>query len=313
MKTALITHADCLKHEMGPHHPECPARLAAVLEGLQQAGLMQQLAVIDAPLASREAIERAHSAAYVAQIFSAAPKNGYAYLDPDTTMNPSSLAAAQRAAGAVVDAVDRVMAGEIANAFCAVRPCGHHATHGRAMGFCIFNNVAVGALHALEVHGLSRVAILDFDVHHGNGSEDIFQEDERVLLCSSFQHPFYPGSGADSGNEHIVATPLTAGTNGASFRQAITASWVPALERFKPEFIFISAGFDAHADDPLANLNLLEEDYVWVTQLICTMAERYATSRIVSVLEGGYDLDALARSAAAHVGVLAECSSKNNG
>ena len=305
MTTALITHADCLKHEMGPHHPECPERLAAVLKGLEHAGLLNSLAVFDAPLATREMIERAHDPDYVSEIFSAAPQTGYAYLDPDTSMNPKSLDAARRAAGAVVDGVDRVMAGEIRNAFCAVRPCGHHATHDRAMGFCIFNNVAVGAMHALEAHGFDRVAILDFDVHHGNGTEDIFHDDPRVMLCSSFQHPFYPGTGANSGNSHIIPTPLVARTDGAHFRRAIEATWVPALEVFKPEFIVVSAGFDAHADDPLANLNLLEEDYVWVTELICDIADRHAEGRVVSALEGGYNMGALARSAAAHVEVLA--------
>ena len=305
MTTALITHADCLKHEMGPHHPECPERLAAVLKGIEQSGLLQKLVVIDAPLATRAMLERAHDPDYVEQIFSAAPQSGYAYLDPDTAMNPKSLDAARRAAGAVVDAVDRVMAGEIDNAFCAVRPCGHHATYDQAMGFCIFNNVAIGAMHALEVHRLARVAIVDFDVHHGNGTEDIFHDDARVMLCSSFQHPYYPGSGADSGNDHIIPLPLPARTDGAHFRRAIEAIWVPALERFRPEFIFVSAGFDAHAEDPLAQLKLRDEDYTWVTEFICDVADRHAQGRVVSVLEGGYNLDALARSAVCHVEVLA--------
>jgi acetoin utilization deacetylase AcuC-like enzyme len=304
MTTALVTHPDCLKHEMGPHHPESPARLAAVIQGLQETGLFDRLAKVEAPMASQEAIALAHDPDYVKTIFEAAPDAGYAYLDPDTSMNPYSLPAARRAAGAVIEGIDRVMEGDVRNAFCAVRPCGHHATYHRAMGFCIFNNVAVGAMHALEAHRLERVAVLDFDVHHGNGTEDIFYDDPRVMLCSSFQHPYYPGTGADSGNEHIIPTPLAAQTDGPKFRRAIEQTWLPALEDFKPELIIVSAGFDAHAEDPLAYLNLLEEDYVWVTELICDVADRYAEGRVVSALEGGYSLSALARSAAAHVAVL---------
>jgi acetoin utilization deacetylase AcuC-like enzyme len=289
---------------MGAHHPECPDRLRAVYDAFAQSSLMPRLQEVEAPLASREQLGAAHSPQYVDAIFAAAPASDYAYLDPDTAMNPHSLEAARRAAGAVVKGVDLVMAGEVANAFCAVRPCGHHATHDRAMGFCIFNNVAVGAAHALEAHGLSRVAILDFDVHHGNGTEDIFHDDERVMLCSSFQHPYYPGTGADSGNPHIIPTPLPARTGSAAFRAAIDASWWPALEAFGPELIIISAGFDAHADDPLAYLQLREDDYAWITRRIREIADRHAQGRIVSALEGGYHLDALGRSALAHVGEL---------
>jgi len=304
MSTAFITHPDCLKHEMGPHHPESPERLAAILKHFQVSGLMQRLTRIEAPQATRAMLERAHNADYVARIFSISPQSGYASLDPDTAMNPFSLDAALRAAGAVAEAVDRVMAGKVNSAFCAVRPCGHHATRDRSMGFCIFNNVAVGALHALEAHGLARVAILDFDVHHGNGTEDIFHDDARVMLCSSFQHPYYPGSGTDSGNDHIIPTPLAAYTDGAHFRRAIEATWLPALESFKPELVMVSAGFDAHADDPLAQLELHEDDYAWVTEKLCDIAGRFAQGRVVSVLEGGYDLTALAMSAQAHVEVL---------
>ena len=304
MATAFLTHPDCLKHEMGPHHPESPDRLAAVIDALVRSGVMPMLESIEAPLATREMLERAHDPDYVAQIFAAAPESGYAYLDPDTAMNVKSLDAARRAAGAVVEAVDRVMNGEVANAFCAVRPCGHHAEHGRAMGFCIFNNVAVGALHALHAQRAERVAILDFDVHHGNGTEDIFHDDPRVMLCSSFQHPYYPGTGADSGNEHIVPTPLPAGTDGEHFRRAIEATWLPALDRFKPELVIVSAGFDAHADDPLAYLKLKDADYRWVSELICDVADRHAEGRVVSALEGGYNLGALGRCAVEHVDVL---------
>ncbi len=301
MTTAFITHPDCLKHEMGAHHPECPARLQAVYDAFEQSGLLPQLTRIDAPFAERDHLVAAHAPDYVDAIFAAAPDHDYAYLDPDTAMNRYSLNAARRAAGAVVKAVDMVMAGDVQNAFCAVRPCGHHATFDRSMGFCIFNNVAVGAMHALQHHQLARVAILDFDVHHGNGTEDIFHEDERVMLCSSFQHPYYPGTGADNGNTHIIPTPLATRTGGAKFRAAIESTWFPALERFQPELVIISAGFDAHADDPLASLELHEDDYAWITGHIREMADIYAQGRIVSALEGGYNLAALGRSAVAHV------------
>jgi acetoin utilization deacetylase AcuC-like enzyme len=265
---------------------------------------MAQLRLVEAPLASREQLAAAHAQHYVDQIFELAPSHDYLALDPDTSMNPYSLVAAQRASGAVVKGVDMVMAGEVANAFCAVRPCGHHATHDRSMGFCIFNNVAVGAVHALETHGLDRVAILDFDVHHGNGTEDIFTDDGRVMLCSSFQHPYYPGTGADSGNRHIIPTPLPARTAGPKFRAEIERTWFPALADFKPELIIISAGFDAHAEDPLAYLELVEDDYAWITQRIRAVADTYSEGRIVSALEGGYNLGALGRSAVAHVRAL---------
>jgi acetoin utilization deacetylase AcuC-like enzyme len=304
LTTAFITHPVCLKHEMGAHHPECPERLAAVYEAIEQAGLFAHLKKIEAPEASREQLSAAHEADYVDAIFAAAPASDYAYLDPDTAMNPYSLEAARRAAGAVATGVDLVMNGDANNAFCAVRPCGHHATHDRAMGFCIFNNVAVGAMHAINHHQVSRVAILDFDVHHGNGTEDIFHDDERVMLCSSFQHPYYPGTGANSGNTHIIPTPLAARTTGAEFRRAIDATWWPALTRFKPELIIISAGFDAHADDPLAYLQLREDDYTWVTARIREIANTHAGGRVVSALEGGYNLGALGRSTVAHVEAL---------
>ncbi len=304
MTTAFITHPDCLKHEMGPHHPECPARLQAVYDAFEQSGLMAQLQRVEAPLASREQLAAAHAQYYVDSIFESAPQQNYFALDADTTMNPYSLIAARRASGAVIKGVEMVMNGEVENAFCAVRPCGHHATYDRAMGFCIFNNVAVGAVHALEAFCLDRVAILDFDVHHGNGTEDIFTDDERVMLCSSFQHPYYPGTGANSGNGHIIPTPLPARTRGPAFRTAIEKTWLPALTNFKPELIIISAGFDAHADDPLAYLELVEADYTWITQRIREVADTYAEGRIVSALEGGYSLSALGRSAVAHVRAL---------
>jgi acetoin utilization deacetylase AcuC-like enzyme len=304
MATAIFTHAECTRHEMGAGHPESPQRLKSVLAALEASGLAPRLTMREAPEATREHLERVHDSGHVDLIFSSAPQRGYAYLDPDTSMNPSSLGAALRAAGAVVSATDLVMAGDARNAFCAVRPPGHHATPLRPMGFCIFNNVAIGAMHALEAHGLERVAILDFDVHHGNGTEDAFHEDPRVMLCSTFQHPYYPYCGAESGNEHIINVPLPAMTDGRGFREAVQRAWIPAPERFAPEVVFVSAGFDAHRDDPLAYLELGDEDYTWVTQKIVEIAGRHARGRVVSTLEGGYDTGALARCVVEHVRVL---------
>ncbi|MEW5944543.1 MAG: histone deacetylase family protein [Pseudomonadota bacterium] len=304
MQTAYISHHDCLLHEMGPYHPESPARLRAVEDQLIASGLFPLLQHHDAPLASREQIERVHAPAYVDEIFARSPAHGMVYLDPDTAMNPHTLQAALRAAGGAVLAVDLVMAGKAKNAFCNVRPPGHHAESTRAMGFCIFNNVAVGVAHALEEHGLTRVTIADFDVHHGNGTEEIFRNDPRVMLCSTFQHPFYPHCGADTVSDHIINVPLPAGTDGAGFREAVRRRWLPELERFKPEMVFFSAGFDAHRDDEMAGLRLVEADYQWVTEQVKAIAEKYAQGRIVSVLEGGYELSALGRSAAAHIKAL---------
>jgi acetoin utilization deacetylase AcuC-like enzyme len=247
-----------------------------------------------------------HEAAHVDFVFSSAPDRGYSYLDPDTSMNPASLGAALRAAGAVVKGTDLVISGEATSAFCAVRPPGHHATRERPMGFCLFNNVAIGAAHALEAHGLDRVAVLDFDVHHGNGTEDAFHDDPRVMLCSTFQHPYYPYSGADSGNAHIINTPLPAMTDGRGFRAAVERDWLPALDAFRPQLVFVSAGFDAHRDDPLAYLKLGDEDYRWVTEQLVAVARRHAGGRVVSTLEGGYNVDALGRCVVEHVGALLE-------
>ena len=305
MATALITHPDCGKHEMGSGHPESPARLAAILAAIESSGLAPSLSILEAPEATREQLERVHAADHVDMIFEAAPSSGYAYLDPDTSMNPASLSAALRAAGAVVKATDLVMAGEVRTAFCAVRPPGHHATPGRPMGFCLFNNVAIGAMHAIEAHGLERVAILDFDVHHGNGTEDAFHEDPRVMLCSTFQHPYYPYQGADSSNEHIINVPLPAMTDGRGFRAAVERSWMPALEAFGPQLVFVSAGFDAHRDDPLAYLKLDDEDYRWVTEKLVDVAQEHARGRVISTLEGGYNTEALGRCVVEHLRVLA--------
>ncbi|HRQ04697.1 MAG TPA: histone deacetylase family protein [Nitrosomonas halophila] len=304
MVTAFITHPVCLKHAMGLGHPECPERLAAIERQLDAAGILPVLQYHDAPQAEREQLLRVHTENHVRRIESSAPRHGLVSLDPDTSMNPYTLEAAFRAAGAVILATDLVMQGKAANAFCSIRPPGHHATHDQAMGFCFFNNVAAGAAHAISRHGLTRVAIVDFDVHHGNGTEDIFRDDARVLLCSTFQHPFYPYSGAAGSNDHIINVPLVAGSPGEIFRQAVTRYWLPALNGFRPEIIYISAGFDAHRDDYLAGLNLDESDYAWVTEQIKTVADEYAQGRIISVLEGGYELAALGRSVVAHIQVL---------
>jgi acetoin utilization deacetylase AcuC-like enzyme len=304
MPVALLTHPDCVLHEMGEHHPESPERLRAVLLAIERAGLAPKLRIESAPEATREQLLRVHHPGHVDLIFDAAPEASYAYLDPDTSMNPKSLSAALHAAGAVVRGTDLVMSGEVKSAFCAVRPPGHHATPERPMGFCLFNNVAIGAAHALEEHGLERVAVLDFDVHHGNGTEDAFHEDPRVMLCSTFQHPYYPHCGTDSGNEHIINVPLPAMTGGPGFRQAVEEVWLPALERFKPQLVFVSAGFDAHREDPLAYLNLEDEDYAWVTERLVQVAGRHAQGRVVSTLEGGYNTVTLGRCVVGHLEVL---------
>ncbi|MBI5658855.1 MAG: histone deacetylase family protein [Nitrosomonadales bacterium] len=304
MHTAYITHPACLKHDMGAGHPECPARIQAIEDHLVASGLLQFLDRVEARQASVEELALAHGRGYIEAIFRRAPASGLVYLDPDTAMNPHSLEAALRAAGAAVMAVDRVMSGEAENAFCNIRPPGHHAGRNSAAGFCIFNNVAAAAAHALERHGLERVAIADFDVHHGNGTEDIFHDDARVMLCSTFRHPYYPYCGADSGNEHIINVPLPYGTSGEEFRDAVTRRWLPALERFRPQLLLVSAGFDAHREDEMGGFGLNENDYAWVTGAIKDIAGRHAGGRIVSVLEGGYALQALGRSALAHIRVL---------
>ncbi len=247
-----------------------------------------------------------HAPEYLDALQGAAPERGLVHLDPDTAMSTHTLQAAARAAGAAVMATDLVLEGKAHNAFCCVRPPGHHAEHRRAMGFCFYNNVAVAAAHALERHGLERVAVVDFDVHHGNGTEDIFRDDPRVLMVSTFQHPFYPYSGVDGRSERMVNIPLAAYSDGAKLRAAVESWWLPALEAFRPQMLFVSAGFDAHREDDMASLSLVEADYTWVTQQIKVVAERHARGRIVSMLEGGYNLSALGRSAVAHLRVLAD-------
>jgi acetoin utilization deacetylase AcuC-like enzyme len=306
MSTAFITHSDCLLHDMGAHHPECPARLKAVEDQLIASGLIDHLLHVEAPLARRAQLERVHAARYITGLENRVPKAGLVHLDPDTAMNPHTLTAALRAAGAAVLATEMVVEGRVRSAFCNVRPPGHHAERSRAMGFCLFNNVAVAAAHALDHYGIKRVAIADFDVHHGNGTEDIFRDDPRVLMVSTFQHPFYPYSGIEGRSERMVNIPLAAYSSGREFRAAVEQHWIPALEAFKPEMLFVSAGFDAHRDDDMAMLRLVESDYAWVTAKIKETAGRHAGGRIVSVLEGGYELHALGRSVATHVKVMSE-------
>lgn len=306
MRTGYYTHRACAAHEMGAWHPESPERLAAINDHLISIGLASHLVHLEAPPASLEAVARAHSPAYLAELQARIPKRGYVALDPDTSMNPESWEAALRAAGAVIDATDRALAGELDNAFCAIRPPGHHARPANAMGFCFLNNVAIGALHALDKHGLQRVAIIDFDVHHGNGTEDIFSGDDRVLMVSFFQHPFYPYTGTENPAKNMVNVPLPAGTRGDVIRQVVDEVWLPRLEAFEPQMIFVSAGFDAHREDDLGQMALVEADYAFLTERLMKLAKRHAKGRIVSSLEGGYNLSALARSVATHVRGLAQ-------
>jgi acetoin utilization deacetylase AcuC-like enzyme len=301
---AFVTHPDCLKHDMGAHHPERPARLTAIEDQLIASGIAQHLTRYEAPLATDEQLARVHPADYVRAIRDAAPQSGTVHLDPDTAMNRWTLQAALRAAGAAVFATDLVLTAKHDAAFCSVRPPGHHACRARPMGFCIFNNVAVAARHALHAHGLERVAIIDFDVHHGNGTEDIFAGDPRVLMASTFQHPFYPYCGTDDPAPNMVNVPLAAGTGSSGVRKAVTDAWLPALDGFRPQLVIFSAGFDAHAEDDMAMLRFADADYAWITEQVKAVAERHAQGRIVSVLEGGYALSALGRSAVQHIRVL---------
>jgi acetoin utilization deacetylase AcuC-like enzyme len=304
MQTAFVSHPDTLLHVMDGHHPESPARISAIKDRLMAAHVYDYLQIHDAPLATDEQLTRVHSPGYVRHIRDTAPQAGIVHLDQDTAMGPMTLSATLHAAGAVVLAVDLVMAEAVRNAFCCVRPPGHHAGVSNAAGFCIFNNVAIGVAHAIAGYGIERAAIIDFDVHHGDGTEDIFRLNPKVMLCSTFQHPFYPYKGADSGCEHMINVPLPAGTDGKRFREAVEREFAPALERFKPQMIFVSAGFDAHASDPLGDFNLVRNDYIWITNFIKDVAHRHAQDRIISTLEGGYDLTSLADSVVAHVKTL---------
>ncbi len=303
----IFTHADCLKHEMGYGHPESPARLEVIMRALQQAPWTKQIIWQEAPLATKAQLQRVHDLDYIEGIFDASPDEGYLQLDPDALMNPHTLSAALHAAGAQVAAVDAVFSKSskrTSKVFCLVRPPGHHAEPSAAMGFCFFNNVAVGVMHALSQHNCQRVAIIDFDVHHGNGTEAMFLNEPRVCFWSSFQHPFYPGTSLQGNPPNIHLCPLEAGTNGQVFRQKVDNELIPLLEAFKPECIFISAGFDAHFLDPLANLSFSADDYAYVTQEICKIASKYADGKVISTLEGGYHLQALPESVVAHLSAM---------
>lgn len=312
-KTGYFTHPDCWKHEMGEGHPECPERLTAIEDRLLCGGVADGLQRREAPQASLTDVELAHGRMHVAalrgltdglreEIQAGGPR--HAQIDPDTALNVHTWDAALRAAGAAIAATDAVVAGELENAFCAIRPPGHHACRDKAMGFCFFNNVAIAARYALERHGLKRVAIVDFDVHHGNGTENIVAGDQRILMVGFYQHPFYPEGGARSQASNLVNLPVPARTTGAQVRELVTAHWLPRLDAYRPEMVFISAGFDAHCADDMGQMGLVEDDYAWITQRIKDIAVRHAHGRIVSCLEGGYNLEALGRSVEAHVRVL---------
>jgi acetoin utilization deacetylase AcuC-like enzyme len=305
MVTALISHPDCGLHEMGNLHPECPARTDVITDYLLSLRLLDFLAQYDAPLVTREQLLRVHSASYLDWLQQRLPESGYFDIDLDTRMNPKTLVAAHRAAGAAVLAVDLVATGRAENAFCNIRPPGHHATSNTAMGFCFFNNVAVAAAHALAEYPFERVAILDFDVHHGNGTDVIFENDPRVLVCSLFQRDLYPFSGELAHEGTGINVKLPAGSGGEEMRKPVEQTWLPALADFRPDMIFVSAGFDAHASDEMSDLVFSDADFRWLTKLTLDVAATYAGGRLVSVLEGGYDLHSLARCAATHVKLMA--------
>lgn len=305
MVTALVSHPDCRLHEMGSYHPECPSRLDAITDKLLTLRLLDMLAHYDAPLASREQLLRVHSAAYLDWLQQRLPETGYFDIDLDTRMNPKTLLAAHRAAGAAVLATDLVVSGRAGNAFCNIRPPGHHASSDTPMGFCFYNNVAVAAAHALAEHPVERVAILDFDVHHGNGTDVIFENDPRVMVCSLFQGDLWPFASGSSHQSNGIDVALPAGSGGEEMRKSVEETWLPALGEFKPEMIFVSAGFDAHACDDMSGLMFSDADFRWLSELTLDVAERHAGGRLVSMLEGGYDLESLARCAADHVRVLA--------
>ena len=307
--TGYYTHSDCLLHDMGEGHPECPQRLLAIQDRLLSSGLDQALNWPDCPLASVAVLSLAHDAAYIEKMIQwdaqlnddTVDEIAFKQIDPDTRMNRGSLRAAMRSVGAALAATDAVIDGRLENAFCAIRPPGHHATRQRGMGFCLFNNVAIAALHAVRRRGFKRVALIDFDVHHGNGSEDILSGLEEVLMVGFYQHPFYPGIHPDVSASNMVNLPVKAYTKGEAVRELVREGWLPRLRAFEPEMIFVSAGFDAHQDDDLAQLSLNVSDYAWMTREIMDLAAKYAKGRIVSCLEGGYDLHALASSVEAHL------------
>jgi acetoin utilization deacetylase AcuC-like enzyme len=304
LRTAYISHRECRQHDTGADHPEHARRLSAIEDQLASTGLFDVLRYVEAPEATDGQLLRVHTREHLDAMAAMAPERGYARLDPDTVISPDSLRAARRAAGAVVEAVDLVAGGEMEAAFCCVRPPGHHAESDRAMGFCIYNNIAVGAAHALDAYGLGKVAILDFDVHQGNGTEEIFEDENRVLFCSTFQHPFFPFTRLLGNAANRVNVPLDATAKSSEFRAAVTHHWLPVLERFQPEMVFVSAGFDAHIDDDMSYVSLTDADFRWVAEQIVQVAAASASGRIISVLEGGYELGSLARCVETHVRVL---------
>ena len=304
VSTAYISHPDCHDHDTGPDHPEGAIRLSVIEDKFIETGLWDFLKGVDAPEVTEAQLLRVHTAKHLENMQKMMPKQGFMRLDQDTVVSPGTMKAARRAAGAVVAAVDLLMSGSINNAFCGVRPPGHHAESARALGFCLFNNIAVGAAHAMEAHGLKKIAILDFDVHQGNGTEDIVIDDERVLYCSIFQHPFFPFTSPPENSERVISIPLDATAKSEEFRAAVNDHWLPALKRFRPEMIFVSAGFDAHRDDEMSYVSLTDADFRWVAEQIVKMAGVSASGRIVSVLEGGYELGSLARCVETHMRVL---------
>lgn len=304
MTIAIISHPDCLLHDMSAGHPEAPARIATIQAAIQHYPFKTAVSYYEAPCVTREQLLRVHPEAYIDWLASVAPHSGLVALDADTFMNPHTLAAASRAAGSVPLAVDLVMAGDAGVAFCNVRPPGHHALVKQAMGFCFYNNIAVGVMHAFHQHSIQRAAIIDFDVHHGNGTQAIFQHDARLMLCSSFEHPFYPGYEAGMDNAHILNVPLPAYTQSGGYRQKVADAWFAKLDAFAPEIIFFSAGFDAHVSDPLADIELTVADYVWITEQIRALAVKHSQGRMISVLEGGYQLPALAECVPAHINAM---------
>lgn len=313
MIAAFISHPSCHQHHMPAGHPECPERLDSITNRLMASGIDALIYHRDAPAATDEQLLRVHTAQHIQQITQAIPSSGIDFFTEDVYLSPQSLIAARHAAGAAVLGVEMVMNGETDAVFCNVRPPGHHAERMRAMGFCLFNNIAVGAAHALKIYGLSRIAIVDFDVHHGNGTQDIFLQDPRVLFCSSFQYPFYPNTEITHVPSHIINTPLAANSRSQEFRAAINTHWLPALTTFKPQLIFVSAGFDAYINDDMSSINLVEQDYTWVTEKLRQLMDSSKTyspedpcKGIISCLEGGYDLDGLGRCAVAHIKALAK-------
>jgi len=304
LKTAFISHPDCHDHDTGEGHPENARRLSAIEDRLLSSRISDFVVYLDAPEVSREQLLRAHTANYLSMIDAVMPRKGYARLDPDTVICPDTLQAAKRAAGSVILAVDKIMSGEIRSAFCSVRPPGHHAERDRALGFCIYSNIAIGVKHALEVYGLKRVAVVDFDVHQGNGTEDILLGDDRILYCSTFQHPFFPYTPLPENSDAVISIPLDASAKSDQFRAAVNDHWLPALNRFKPEMLFVSAGFDAHQDDDMSYVSLTDADFRWISEEIVKIADAYASGRIVSALEGGYEVHSLARCVETHIRVM---------